>query len=109
MPIHTITTDIDLSPHEERLLCEILDCNAQTLDAEIARFGVAAIREYLDMFMGTAPITTATDLRERRLVGLMLTAFQTAPPGADRIARLFNMTPSAAKALLKSVNGKYRV
>jgi hypothetical protein len=109
LAVRTITTQIELSSQEEALLCDVFDCDAQHLDAQIARFGVAAIREYLEMFMGTAPITTATDLRERRLVGLMLTAFQAASPGAEQIARLFNITPSAARSLLKSVNGKYRI
>jgi hypothetical protein len=108
MPVHHIAVDVELTPDEERALRDVLRCSAQQLDAQIARFGVAAIREYLDMFMGTAPLTSGAEIRERRLLGLMLTAYSQDPPDPDDIARLFNVTPTAARSLLRSVAAKHR-
>jgi hypothetical protein len=109
MPVLKITSEVEISDAEQALLCEVLRCAPDQLERQVGRYSVAAIREYLDMFTGAASITTASDLRERRLVGLMTTAFADGPPDADQISRLFNVTPTAARSLLRSVAAKYRL
>jgi hypothetical protein len=109
MPVLKITSEVEISAAEQVMLCDVLRCTAGQLEGQVQRYSPAAIREYLDMFTGVGAITTATDVRERRLVGLMLTAFLGALPDADQIARLFNLTPTAARALLRSVAAKHRL
>ena len=109
MPTLTITAAVQISDAEEAQLLDVLGCPVGQLQAEVQKYAGAAIREYIDMFVGAGAITTATDLRERRLVGLMTSVFNTAPPGADLVARLFNMTPSGARSLMRAVAGKHRL
>ncbi|KQN01209.1 hypothetical protein [Sphingomonas sp. Leaf25] len=91
------------------LLCDALRCKPADLEKEIARFAPAAILEFLDMVAGVATLASAADVRERRLVRLMLTAYPTEPPVADEVARLFNITPSAARSLMRATAAKHRL
>lgn len=109
MPQFKITIPIDVSDAEQELLCDTLRCEPDKLEAKIQQFAPAAVREYLDMFSGVGTITTVTEVRERRLVAMMLTAFAGTSPDADQIARLFSITPSAARTLLRSVAAKHRL
>jgi hypothetical protein len=104
-----LTFAVEITEEEEEFLPLALGCTAQGLETELNLFGPTALREYIEMFTGAGAITTATEVRERRLLGLMLSRFQAASPNPDTIARLFNITPSAARALLRSVAGKYRL
>ncbi len=109
MPTLRIEMDVEVTEAEVPLLVDALGCkNSDDLKDEVQRYSAAAVREYLDMFLGT-PISTATDVRERRLVGLLLTTFVGQPPGPDRVARLFNLTSTGAKNLLRSVAAKHRL
>jgi hypothetical protein len=109
MPTFSLTFDVEISEQEQDYLCDALGCIPANLKAELDRYGPAAVREYIDMFTGAVSLATATDIRERRLLGMMLTRFQQSSPAPDTIARLFNITPSAARALLRSAAGKHRL
>ncbi|GLQ82776.1 hypothetical protein GCM10007881_62990 [Mesorhizobium huakuii] len=89
--------------------CDALRCKAADIGKELARFAPAAVGEFIDMATGAATLASATDIRERRLVRLMLTAYPSAPPSADEVARLFNLTSSAARSLMRATAAKHRL
>ncbi len=97
-----ISTELDIPDAVLALLCDAVRCKAVDIEKELARFAPAAIGEFIDMATGAATLASAIDIRERRLVRLMLTAYPTTPPGADEVARLFNITPSAARSLMRA-------
>ena len=109
MPKLELKFSVDITDAEQGLLCNVLGCKAGAIAAQLSEFGPAALREYIDMFVGAAPISSAGDMKERRLVALMLTKFSAQSPDAVQVARLFNITQNAARALLRAVAGKHRL
>lgn len=107
MPVHNINVSIDLSADEEALLCDVLGCQPDDLDQRLTLYGGAALREYADMFAGQA-MGSAADLRERRLVAMLLVLPADQFPSDDQIARTFNVTSSAARALLRTTLSRHR-
>ena len=107
MPLHRLDVTLDLADDEEALLCEVLRCEAGQLDATLATYGAAALREYADMFIGQA-MMSVTDLRERRLLAILLALPPNEFPSEDQIARMFNLTTSAARGLLRSTLSRHR-
>lgn len=108
MPTIPVTFDITLEPDEVAAMAEAIGCTEQQLAATLPGYAHTALREYAEMMIGEAPITTATDLRERRLVGIIKIALGGRMPDANRVARLFNIAPQGARTLLRSVTAKYR-
>jgi len=104
-----IESELEIPDAVLTLLSDALRCKPEGLEAEIARFAPAAILEFIDMATGAATLASASDIRERRLVRLMLTAYPTNPPGADEVGRLFNITPSAARSLMRATAAKHRL
>jgi len=105
----TVSAEIDIPDTVLALLCDALRCTSADIEKELSRFAPAAIGEFIDMVTSVATMASATDIRERRLVHLMLTAYPTSPPGADEVARLFNITPSAARSLMRATAAKHRL
>lgn len=103
------STEVEIPDTLLSLLGDAFRCKPADVEKEIARFAPAAILEFLDMVAGVATLTSAADVRERRLVRLMLTAYPTTPPGADEVARLFNITPGAARSLMRATAAKHRL
>jgi hypothetical protein len=93
--------------HEE--LITALGCSEDQLAGELRPFVTAALSEYIEMFTGAASMTTATDLKERRLVAIIRHAFAGRMPSAVEVSKLFNITQSQAATLLKNVVAKHRL
>jgi hypothetical protein len=108
MPTIAVTFEITLEDEELKAMAEAIGCTGQQLAARLPGYAETALREYADMMIGEALITTATDLRERRLVGLIKIALGGRMPDANRVARLFNIAPQSARSLLRSVTAKHR-
>lgn len=108
MPTIPVTFEITLQKDEIEALADAIGCTEQEVATQLPAYAQTAMREYADMMIGNAPITTATDLRERRLVGLIKTALGGRMPEANRVARLFNIAPQGARTLLRSVTAKHR-
>lgn len=100
------STEIEIPDALLPLLGDAFRCKSADVEREIARFAPAAVLEFLDMVAGVATLASAADIRERRLVRLMLTAYPTEPLLADEVARLFNITSSAARSLIRSTAAK---
>ena len=108
MPTIPVTFDITLEEDEVTAIAEAIGCTEQEVTNRLPAYALTAMKEYVDMMIGNAPITTATDVRERRLVGLIKTALGGHMPEANRVARLFNIAPQSARTLLRSVTAKHR-
>nr|WP_313416327.1 hypothetical protein [Brevundimonas diminuta] len=107
MTVRSPVADIDLTPDEERDLCRALGGTAAQLPTTLAPFASAAIREYVDMITGQA-MTSASDLRERRLVAILLALPAASFPSDDQISKWFNMTPQSARSLLRTTLACHR-
>lgn len=99
--------NIDLTTDEEDDLCRALGGTAAQLSTTLAPFAAAAIREYVDMITGQA-MTSASDLRERRLVAILLALPPAHFPSDDQISKWFNMTPQSARTLLRVTLARHR-
>lgn len=108
MPTHNITTSIDLEPDELAALADALGCSQAQVPARLAGFAQAALREYAEMILGTGPVASATEMRERRLVRLIRHAYAGRFPDVHEISRVFNVPPTAAKTMLRNVMSKHR-
>lgn len=107
MPQVVINVTIELSDDEATAIADTLGCNPADLPVELAPYAPAAVREYSEMFAGQA-MTTVAELRERRLLAILL-ALQAADfPSDETIARLFNLTGPAARALLRTTASRHR-
>lgn len=104
-----IKVSIELEVDDDRagILNNIFAADAEKLGDELKPFLTAACHEYLDMFTGAAPITTATDVRERRLVAIILHGLK-AVPQATLVAKLFKLPDTSASNLLRTVSAKHQ-
>lgn len=87
---------------QERLL-RCLNCEESKLQEQLSVYAKAALSEYIEMFSGASSIRTIGDVREQRLLQIIL-----ADPGRDLptepiVSRLFHITYVQARTLLRSV------
>lgn len=104
-----INVNIELEVDDDRAgtLRTIFASDAGKLGDELKPYLTAACHEYLDMFTGAAPITTATDVRERRLAAIILHGLK-AVPQATLVAKLFKLPDMSASNLLRTVSAKHQ-
>lgn len=107
MAVHQLNISIELSAEEETVLCELFGCQIAQLGATLAPYGAAALREYADLFTGQA-MMSVTDLRERRLLAILLALPPNQFPTEDKIARMFNLATAGARGLLRSTLSRHR-
>jgi hypothetical protein len=105
MPTLTINATINLTDEEAAAVADALGCTVPQLQAKFAPYAPAAMREYLDMFGGQA-MTSVSDARDRRLLAILLALADF--PSDETIARLFSLTGSAARALLRTTLSRHR-
>ena len=103
-----IEFDFDIGGEETTRLASTLGCDPDELEARLSVYGRAAMREYVNGFLGTWTATRAADLQEYRLLALILDVFHGDIPDEDVVVRHFSITPSAARALIRSVLSKYQ-
>jgi hypothetical protein len=100
---------IDLNDAEKSTLHQVfLVADDGALQQAMQNYANAAIREYADMFVGAASLTSGTSFKEHRLLLIIEHAFGNRLPSEADVARLFQITPQAAKGLLQSTAAKYR-
>jgi len=103
-----ITTNLQLDNATARVLRDLFGCTEEELGAKLEPYVKAATHEYIDMFTGAAPITSATDVRERRLVAIIRHGLRVIPKPAE-LGRLFKMTTTGAATLIQNVSAKHDV
>jgi hypothetical protein len=73
----------------------------------LSLYGGAAVQEFADMLTGEVGMDRAADVREHRLMLLIIHGGGGIPSEAE-VSRMFHMTLSAARALLRRVLSRYR-
>ncbi|RVK90426.1 hypothetical protein CN150_27895 [Sinorhizobium meliloti] len=107
MPELNLNYNLDLSDDEAAALADTFGCALPDLGQNLQPYALAALREYVEMFAGQA-MTGVSELRERRLVAILLALPAADFPTDHRIARLFNLTSLQGRALLRSTLSRHR-
>jgi hypothetical protein len=102
-----IEFDFDVSDEEKTRLASTLGCDPDQLEDRLSVYGHAAMREYVNGFLGSWTATRAADLQEYRLLSLILDVFGGGIPDEDIVVRHFSITPSQARSLIRSVLSKF--
>lgn len=108
MPNIDITTKVDLTDDELSGLAEVLGCPEADVGDRLGVFAGASVREYVDMMLGIGPLAAAGEMRERRLVLLILHAYGGRVPDVDEITRVFNVSTATATTMIRNVMSKHR-
>ncbi|MCO5966545.1 hypothetical protein [Sinorhizobium meliloti] len=107
MPVIPINFDFDLSDDNAAAFADTLGCAPGEVGETLQLFAPAALREYVEMFAGQA-LGSVSDMRERRLVAILLALPPESFPTDERIARLFNLTSLQGRALLRATLSRHR-
>lgn len=103
-----VTANLKLSAYEKKELAHIVDCRVDDLDTVMAAYATAALREHVTMFLGQKVFTRGSDLMEYRLFLLVESAFDGRIPDEQEVCKLFQLTSTAARALIRAVMSKYQ-
>lgn len=108
MANHQLNVTISLDAWEERAIANAVGCtNPDEFGELLAAYGAAALREFADMLAGQ-PMGNATEMRERRLVAILLALPPERFPSDGAIARMFSLTPGMARSLMRTTISRHR-
>src|SRR5262249_1995961 len=107
MPQVDVNFSLNLSDDEAAALADTFGCAIANVDQNLQLYAQAALREYVEMFAGQA-VTGVSDIRERRLVAILLALPAADFPTDERIARLFNLTSLQGRTLLRATLSRHR-
>ncbi|MCK5117434.1 MAG: hypothetical protein KAR44_12610 [Candidatus Aegiribacteria sp.] len=103
-----IKTTLRLNTNEKRELARILNCDQEELPTELEPYAEAALEEFVSMFLGQRVFTRGSDLLEYRLYLLMHHAFGAMLPDEQTVCKLFQVTATASRSLIRAVMSKYQ-
>lgn len=93
---------LNIDQDRENRLIGALGCTKTELPAELSIYAKAALSEYVEMFSGISAPRTIGEVREQRLLQIILADNRQLP--TDRIvSNLFHLTRAQARTLLRSV------
>jgi hypothetical protein len=101
-----VNTSVRLTPEEEAQLTEIL--GPIPLAEALANLGKAALREYAEMLLGQNNLRSP-DARQQRLLLMILETNGGTMLNEARVTRMFNLSTSGARSLIRSVLSQYRL
>ena len=105
-----IKFDVRLGDADKANLGLILGSNSDAeLADKLAKVAHAGIQEHIDMFLGSGVYSRGSDFKERRLAMLSLYLFDNTIPDEGRVARMFQLTRTGARALLRAMLSKYQI
>ena len=107
MAKRSVVAELELTDQEEADLCRVLGGGTDDIPSTLACFVSAGMREYVDMLNGQAMISL-TDLKERRLLAILLASPANKFPTDDQIARWFGLIPRTARTFLRSTLARNR-
>ncbi|WP_095090649.1 hypothetical protein [Mesorhizobium sophorae] len=107
MPQLNLTITLDAPDGEIDAVADTLGCAPGHVEQRLEPYAQAALREYIEMFAGEA-MTTVSDLRERRLVAILLALPAADFPTDEKIARMFNLSGAQGRALLRATLSRHR-
>lgn len=105
MPVLNLNFTIELSDEDAEAIADTLGCLVDEIEEQLVPYASAALTEYADMLTGQA-MTTVTELRERRLVAILLALPEF--PTDEQIARMFNLTSTQGRTLLRTTISRHR-
>ncbi|HEY5883177.1 MAG TPA: hypothetical protein VIT88_00735 [Pyrinomonadaceae bacterium] len=94
---------IEIDTGKEERLVQSLGCTKAKLQEELSVYAKAALSEYVEMFCGISSVRTIGDVREQRLLQIILADDSRDLPTEPTVSRLFHMTHVQARTLLRSV------
>jgi hypothetical protein len=111
-----IAFEVDLGKEEIQRLDQVLaDAIARdtgdaklALDEVLSLCGRAALEEYLELFLGRRMFTRMKDQNEWRLLLLVRFLYGNRIPSEGTVSELFQLTPSEARGLIRSLRARYR-
>ena len=103
-----IEVNLILSEEEKKLLAGIIGCRKSNLDTNLQPYARSALEEYVRMIIGQKVFTRGSDIKEYRLFLLIKEAFNNKIPDDQKIADLFQTTPTESRSLIRSVMSKYQ-
>jgi hypothetical protein len=89
-------------------LAQTLGCDVDQLSQKLVGHAQAALNEYVAMYLGRGTPTQAREIFENRLALLMTQALNDGVPSDDDVARLFNVSRSQARTLLRNTISRRR-
>jgi hypothetical protein len=98
----------DVTDSDRAQLAYALGIDPADVPGALERLGAAATEEYLGMILGHQFPRRLEELREQRLVLLVRHLFAGRLPTEEQVARLFQLTPSQSRTLLRTVMAKHR-
>jgi len=78
------------------------------LDRVLALCAEAGLAEYLELFLGRRIFTRMRDENEFRLLQLVRHLYANRIPSEGTVSELFQLTPSEARGLIRSLRARYR-
>jgi hypothetical protein len=99
---------LDLSADEIEKLSQILSCKPASLPDILANHANAALREYVDMYIGQKVFRRGSDILEYRVFLLVQYVFDNAMPDESQISRLFQTTSGESRSLIRAIMSKYQ-
>jgi hypothetical protein len=93
---------------DEDHLAVVLGCKPDEVKDKLVGHAQAALNEYINMYLGRRAPTQAREFLEQRLALLMTYAITDGLPTDDQAARLFNLTRSQARTLIRNTISKHR-
>lgn len=99
---------IDLSAERKKRLARALECKETELATVLQNYAVAALEEHLSMYEGDKVFTRGSDIHEYRLLLLIKHVFEGRIPDEGAVSRLFQLTATQSRALIRAVMSKYQ-
>lgn len=103
-----IEFNIDLDKNDKKELATILGCKSEELEKNLSLYALAALREYITMFLGQKVFRRGSDILEYRLYLLIESALEGQIPDEQVISNLFQTTSTESRSLIRSVMSKYQ-
>lgn len=104
---YQIKFNVDIENEKLELLKEVLGEETQ-IENQLALISKAAFEEYFKLFIGEKVFTRGADIKEYRLFLLIKHALKGRIPSEETVSKLFQLTTSESKSLIRSVMSKYQ-
>lgn len=107
MENYQIGFNIVIEDERVKLLKEVLG-EETPIEDQLALISKAAFEEYLKLFIGEKVFTRGSDIKEYRLFLLIKHVLKGRIPTEETVSRIFQLTTSESKSLIRSVMSKYQ-
>lgn len=104
----TIETKINLPDSDVVELAKIIKCSETEIENSLKAYSTSALSELITMFLGQKVFNRGSDLLEYRLFLLIKNVFSGKIPDEQNVCRLFQMTITNSRSLIRAVMSKYQ-